>query len=76
MPGQIGKFPLLLAQMSMQDNGLNRLACIKTVRYTLVGVYWMAMQSRLCGVLVIWADGGGFEDRRLSRGCWCSFIGR
>ena len=46
MPGQIGKFPLLLAQMSMQDNGLNRLACIKTVRYTLVGfIGWRCNQG-------------------------------
>ena len=62
-PGQIGKCPLLMERMSVEGNGLNRLVCRKSERSALVDFYWMALQARFFGLLVVWSCGGGFGGR-------------
>lgn len=63
---QLGKFPLLVAQMIVEVTGLNRLMCRNLARYALVDSDWMALKARFCRLLVFGSSGGDLGPRVIS----------
>ena len=62
-PGQLGKCPILIARMSVEGTGINRLKYRKAEISALVASDWMEIQARFCRSLVVWAGGRGFGAR-------------
>ena len=64
----LGKCPLLMVWMSVEGTGIYILMCRKAASFDLVSSDWMALQEKLCGLLVVWYGGGSFWSRGLYSG--------